>query len=62
MWKKFISQPLNLGTKEKILLEVTYQQKYQSANKKELSLISSDFCNNYRQKGVMIEEKILAYP
>lgn len=62
MWKKFISQPLNLGAKEKILLEVTYQQKYQSANRKELSLASSDFCNNYRQEGVMAEERISTYP
>lgn len=62
MWKKFTSQPLNPGTKEKILLEVTYQQKYQSANKKELSLISSYLCNNYRQEGVMTEERILTHP
>jgi len=50
--------PLNLGTKTEFLLEVTYQQIHQSANKKELSLISADFCNNHRQERVMTEERI----
>lgn len=62
MSKKFVLQPLNLETKEKFLLEVTYQQKYQSANNKDFSLISADFCNNHRQEGVMAKERNVEIP
>lgn len=42
MWNTFVWYPLNFGTKNKFLLEITYQEKYQSTNRKGLWIVSED--------------------